>query len=161
MGWREQGGTRAKELISAAQEQQRGWLHWEMHWTDGIVYVVDAAFQNVQMFNEDKALLMSFGAAGNFPGAMNLPAGVAVSDEELGLVSGSVHPAFKPTRYVVVTNQFGLDKVSLYVMGQLREGYTVADLAPAAMAVPTGVREGGASPLQAPAGVADDPGAGG
>lgn len=120
--------------------------------SDGIVYVVDAAFQNVQMFNEDHALLMAFGAAGDFPGAMNLPVGVAVSDDELGLVAQSVHPGFEAYRYVVVTNQFGVNKVNLYVLGRLREGYTVADLAPAATVLPQGVREGGPSGLQAPGG---------
>jgi len=79
-----------------------------------------------------------------------MPAGIAVSDADLGLVGESIHPGFEAVRYVVVTNQFGADKVSLYVLGRLKDGYTVADLAPAAMEVPTGVREGGASPLQAP-----------
>lgn len=132
--------------------------------SDGIIYVVDAAFQNVQMFNADDALLMSFGSAGDYPGAMNLPAGVAVSDEDVGLVAKSVHPGFEAYRYVVVTNQFGARKVNLYVLGRLREGYTVADLAPAATAVPVGVREGGAAPLQQPAGAVPDqeePAAGG
>jgi DNA-binding beta-propeller fold protein YncE len=106
---------------------------------DGVVYVVDAAFQNVQMFNEDFELLMEFGAAGEHPGAMNLPAGICVSDERLDLTSGWVHEGFEPLRYVVVTNQFGANKVNLYVLGRLRDGWAVADLAPSAINVSQGV----------------------
>ena len=113
--------------------------------SDGVVYVVDAAFQNVQMFNDEFALLMSFGAGGNFPGAMNLPAGICVSDDRLDLVKDLVHEGFEPKRYVAVTNQFGPAKVSLYVMGQLRPGYSVADLAPASVEVSEGVGQNEAS----------------
>ena len=105
----------------------------------GIVYVVDATFQNVQMFNKDEALLMSFGAAGTFPGAMNLPAGVAVSDQGLELYENEIHPGFKAERLIAVTNQFGPDTVSLYALGSLREGWTVADLTSSAIDVSPGV----------------------
>jgi DNA-binding beta-propeller fold protein YncE len=107
---------------------------------DGIVYVVDAAFQNVQMFDPKFELLMHFGAAGDYPGAMNLPAGICISDDpqDLELLAGGVHPGFKPKRVVAVSNQFGDDRVSLYVMGDLREGYTAQDLAKAAIAVTPG-----------------------
>jgi sugar lactone lactonase YvrE len=97
---------------------------------DGIVYVVDAAFQNVQMFNADGELLMFFGGPGGFPGAMSLPAGVTVHDDGLEHFKDLVHPAFQPTRLVLVTNQFGLSKVSVYALGGLREGYTIDDIAP-------------------------------
>jgi DNA-binding beta-propeller fold protein YncE len=107
--------------------------------SEGIVYVVDATFQNVQMFDDKHRLLMHFGSAGNFPGAMDLPAGIAVSDEALDLVAGDLHPAFKPKRLIAVTNQFGSAKVSLYVLGELREGFTAQDVATAAAPVHAGV----------------------
>lgn len=107
--------------------------------SEGIVYVVDAAFQNVQMFNKDYELLMSFGSAGAYPGAMNLPVGVCVSDERLELVKDDIHEGFIPTRYVVVTNQFGFGKVNIYALGHLRKGWTVADLEPASVTVNAGV----------------------
>jgi len=108
---------------------------------DGVVYVVDAAFQNVQMFDEKFQLLMSFGAVGEFPGALNLPAGICVSDDEVGLEAPRIHPGLEPRRFVVVTSQFGVEKVSLYVRGDLRAPYTAADLAKAAATVSTGVGE--------------------
>lgn len=106
---------------------------------DGIIYVVDAAFQNVQMFDDQFRILMSFGAAGTFPGAMNLPAGVAVSSDLTNLGPDAIHPGFDAKRLVVVTNQFGRSKVSVYAMGQLRDGYTAADLARSSVAVSAGV----------------------
>lgn len=106
--------------------------------SDNILYVVDAAFQNVQMFDDQGRPLMHFGAGGAFPGAMNLPAGICISEESVGVVAGGVHPGFKPSRVVVVTNQFGGDKVSMYAMGQLRDGYSVKDISAAAYKVNTG-----------------------
>jgi sugar lactone lactonase YvrE len=103
---------------------------------DGILYVVDAAFQNVQMFNDDGDVLMFFGGPGAFAGAMSLPAGIAVSDDGLHLFDDMVHPAFDATRLVIVTNQFGPNKVSVYALGRLREGYTVEDLMPITDEVP-------------------------
>jgi len=97
---------------------------------DGVIYVVDGAFQNVQMFSGDGELLMYFGGPGTFPGAMNLPAGVAVIEGDLRPFADLVHPAFNPARLIVVTNQFGPDKVAVYAMGSLRPGHTVAELSP-------------------------------
>jgi sugar lactone lactonase YvrE len=97
---------------------------------EGVVYVVDAAFQNVQMFNPQGQLLMFFGSAGAHPGSMSLPAGIADADGDLGLFSADIHPAFEAQRLLLVTNQYGLNKVSVYAMGRLRAGKTIADIAP-------------------------------
>lgn len=107
--------------------------------SEGIIYVVDAAFQNVQMFDKDKQVLMHFGAAGEFPGAMNLPAGVCVNEGDVDLFADLFHPGFVPKRLVVVTNQFGKDKVSLYAFGGLKDGFTVEQLAANAAPVQSGV----------------------
>lgn len=106
---------------------------------DGIVYVVDAAFQNVQMFDDQLRLLMAFGAAGSFPGAMNLPAGVCVVEGGVEFFSDEFHPGFAPRRLIAVTNQFGPAKVSVYAMGEKKEGYTAADLAKSAATVSPGL----------------------
>jgi DNA-binding beta-propeller fold protein YncE len=99
---------------------------------EGVIYVVDAAFQNVQMFNDEGEVLMYFGSPGSHPGAMSLPAGIAVHDDDLELFSSYVHPAFDARRLLVVTNQFGLNKVAIYAMGGLKEGRTVDEIAPVA-----------------------------
>lgn len=106
--------------------------------SDGIQYVVDASFQNVQMFDDQSRLLMSFGAAGSFPGAMDLPVGICVSDENVELFKDLVHPGFEAKRVVVVTNQFGPGKVSIYVMGERRPTFALADMATASSTVSSG-----------------------
>ena len=113
---------------------------------DGVVYVVDAAFQNVQMFNADGELLMFFGSPGAHLGSMSLPAGVTVHDGDLDLFEEYAHPAFEPKRLVLVTNQFGLHKVAVYALGNLRPGATIDDITPDAATVNTGLREGEFTP---------------
>lgn len=105
---------------------------------DGIIYVVDAAFQNVQMFNRDMKLLMHFGAAGDFPGAMNLPVGIAVTDSGMQYFADRLHPGFAAKRLVIVANQFGDSKISVYALGERRPSYALADLSAAAARVETG-----------------------
>ena len=106
---------------------------------DGIKYIVDAAFQNVQMFDDKDNLLMAFGSMGTFPGAMDLPAGICVAEGDIAGFSQLVHPGFDAVRYVVVTNQFGNNKVSLYAMGRVKEGWTAQQLAAVAAPVTAGV----------------------
>jgi DNA-binding beta-propeller fold protein YncE len=124
---------------------------------DGTVYVVDAAFQNVQMFDDKFELLMHFGAVGEFPGAMNLPAGICVSEDSLDLFTQNVHPGFKPKRVIAVTNQFGDDLVSLYVEGELREGYTAQELAKVAAKVDPGTGKPSAEEVKLSAPGSEEP----
>lgn len=109
--------------------------------SEGIVYVVDSAFQNVQMFNDKFQLLMHFGAAGDFPGAMNLPVGIAVTDSSLDVFKDRIHPGFEVKRMIVVANQFGDNKVSVYALGSRRKDYSLADLRASGATVNTGVAE--------------------
>ncbi len=111
----------------------------------GITYVVDAAFDNVQMFNDKGQVLMFFGSGGGHPGAMNLPAGVCVNESDIELFREYIHPAFEVDRLVLVTNQFGPNKVGVFAVGQLRAGMTVDDIALNVSDVPSGVKEEGTS----------------
>jgi sugar lactone lactonase YvrE len=97
----------------------------------GILYVVDNAFQNVQMFDAEGKLLTYFGGAGPHPGAMDAPAGVCVTDNDLDLFERYVHPAFQAQRLVMVTNQTGDNKINIYALGGLKPGKTGADIGPA------------------------------
>ena len=106
---------------------------------DKILYVVDAAFQNIQMFDDQHRLLMSFGAAGTFPGAMNLPVGVCVTEEGLDYFKDQMHPGFEAKRLIIVTNQFGPAKVSVYALGTRRESFALQDLADVTIPVSQGV----------------------
>lgn len=116
--------------------------------SDGIVYVVDAAFQNVQMFNDKFQLLMHFGAMGDFPGSMNLPVGIAVTDSSIEYFKDRLHPGFAAKRLVVVANQFGDGKISVYALGDRRKEYSLADLNASAAKISSGVVEPSAERLK-------------
>ena len=108
------------------------------------------------MFNDEFALLMSFGSAGNYPGAMNLPVGVCVSDEGVELFRDHIHPGFDAFRLIAVTNQFGPHKVAVYALGMRKDGWTVAQLNAASQAQSgVGVNET-IRPLQDPGDVPPD-----
>src|SRR5574341_1262249 len=50
--------------------------------SEGHVYVADAAFNNVQIFDENARLLLFFGRAGRDEGAFFMPAGVSVDGQD-------------------------------------------------------------------------------
>lgn len=107
--------------------------------SEGIMYVVDSGFQNVQMFNDKFQLLMHFGAAGEFPGAMNLPVGVAVTDTGLEYFKDRLHPGFNAKRLIVVANQFGEGKISVYALGDRKPNFSLADMTAQSAKIETGV----------------------
>ncbi len=78
------------------------------------LYVVDAAFENVQIFNEEGAILMFFGGPYRRHGDMWLPADVEVSYSDLNFFSSFVDESFNLKYLIFVTNQYGPDKVSVY-----------------------------------------------
>jgi DNA-binding beta-propeller fold protein YncE len=107
----------------------------------GLIYVVDAAFQNVQIFDQVGRPLTFFGTAGEHPGNMYLPAGICVSDIGLDMFQAYVHPAFEAERLILVTNQFGDNKVAIYALGHLKPGMTVKDISASEGIVPKGTGE--------------------
>ncbi len=78
------------------------------------VYVVDAASEVVQIFNADGELLLFFGGAGNIPGGLNLPAKVVIDYDNVDLFADRVVPGYKIEYLVIVTSQFGPNKVSVF-----------------------------------------------
>jgi hypothetical protein len=113
---------------------------------DGTLYVVDAAFQNVQLFDQRGQVLTFFGTAGAHPGSMYLPAGICVHEGDLDLFANQIHPAFQAERLVLVTNQFGGNKVAVYAMGRLKPGKSVQDVSASKGMVPSGVSDGKSAP---------------
>ncbi len=81
---------------------------------EGRVYVVDAAFENVQIFAPDGTLLLFFGEPGAHPGAMNMPAKVIVDYDDVDLFADRVAPGYAVDHLVIVTSQFGVNKVNVY-----------------------------------------------
>jgi hypothetical protein len=81
---------------------------------DANLYVVDAAFDNAQIFNDKGDILMFFGGPYRSHGDMWLPADVSVSYTGLEFFSRFVDPSFSLKYLIFVTNQYGPDKVSVY-----------------------------------------------
>ena len=78
------------------------------------LYVVDAAFENVQIFNTAGELLMHFGGSYEGAGAMWLPAAVEISYENLAYFEPYVDESFRLKYLIYVTNQYGPAKINVY-----------------------------------------------
>lgn len=81
---------------------------------EGNIYTVDAAFENVQIFNAYGELLLPFGGTYKGPGGMWLPADIAIDYNNLEYFSKWVSPDFKLEYLIYVTNQYGPDRLSVY-----------------------------------------------
>jgi DNA-binding beta-propeller fold protein YncE len=84
---------------------------------EGRVYVVDAASQVVQIFDAEGKLLLFFGEPEGSEAGLNLPAKVAVDYDHVGLFQGYAAPDFQVEYLVIVTNQYGDRKVSVFGFG--------------------------------------------
>ena len=83
----------------------------------GYIYVVDAAFGNVQVFNEQGELLMFFGE--NFRGErgrgdMSLPAQIYIDYDNMEYFQDLVYPGYKLKYLIYVISQMGSDKLNVY-----------------------------------------------
>ena len=83
----------------------------------GRVFVVDAAMQVVQIFDPEGRLLLFFGAPDESAAALNLPAKVLVDYDHTDLYRRYAAPGFELEFLVLVTNQYGDRKVSVYGFG--------------------------------------------
>ena len=78
------------------------------------LYVVDAGFENVQIFDKNNKLLMFFGGNYTGPGNMWLPAKVIVDYDNLDYFKKYLDPSYHLKYLVLVTNQYGPDKINVY-----------------------------------------------
>ncbi|WP_321367342.1 hypothetical protein [uncultured Desulfuromusa sp.] len=83
-------------------------------------YVVDAAHQNVQLFNDQDRLLMFFGDPGLPVGSLNIPAGISVTDQDLDFYEQYAAPGFILEQVVVVISQVGRYKINIYGLGKMQ-----------------------------------------
>ena len=81
----------------------------------GLAYVVDAATQVVQIFDSEGRLLLYFGQPGaSTRGELSLPAVVKVDYDNVGLFEKFVAPGHRCEYLILVTSQFGSQKVNVY-----------------------------------------------
>lgn len=86
---------------------------------DGHLYVVDAAFELVQVFDTRNAeVLLGFGKYGNAPGGTYLPAGIDIDYDNVGYFSKFVDPNFRAKYLIYVANQAGSKKLNVYAFGE-------------------------------------------
>lgn len=82
--------------------------------SSGNIYAIDAAFENVQVFDPEGQLLMYFGGTYNGPGGMWLPAGLTIDYSCIENFRPYVIKGFSLRYLIFVTNQYGPDKISVY-----------------------------------------------
>ncbi|HAF30635.1 MAG TPA: hypothetical protein DCG75_16460 [Bacteroidales bacterium] len=78
------------------------------------LYVVDAGFENTQIFNKDGNLLMFFGGSYTGSGYMWLPAKVLIDYDHLRYFEKYVDKSYHLKYLIFVTNQYGPDKINIY-----------------------------------------------
>jgi sugar lactone lactonase YvrE len=83
----------------------------------GRLYVVDARTQVVQIFNDQGQLLMYFGEPGQSRAALNLPAKIIIDYDHVAQFQKCAAPGFVLEHLVLITNQYGERKVSIYGFG--------------------------------------------
>lgn len=88
---------------------------------DEHVYVVDAAFQNVQILDMDGTPLMFFAEGGMTPGSLHLPTVVKLDYDHVDYFRKYAHPEFDIEYLIFVVSQFGPNKVSVYGFGLMRD----------------------------------------
>jgi hypothetical protein len=93
---------------------------------DGIIYVADAATEIIKLFNEDGQVLMHFGGPGTVPGALVLPATVAIDATSIPYFRQYVHEDFDVEYLLFVSSQYGEHLISVYAFGSFPEGYQLS-----------------------------------
>jgi DNA-binding beta-propeller fold protein YncE len=84
---------------------------------DGLLYAVDAAGQVVELFDSAGRLLMWFGEPGGSRFGLDLPAKVVVDYDNVAFFQKYAAPDFSIEYLVIVTNQYGPRKVSVFGFG--------------------------------------------
>ena len=91
----------------------------------GRVWAVDAGpAMAVKVYRADGQMLMRFGFLGNDPGQLYMPAGIVIDYDHVDLFKKYVVKGAKIEFLVLVSNQFGSHKVSVYGFGEFPEKYS-------------------------------------
>jgi hypothetical protein len=89
----------------------------------GRLYVADARFANVQIFDPKGRLLLFFGGPGKDLGNLDVPAGVRVYPwPPIPWLARRVAPGFDPEYLVIVVNQRGEGKINFFAVSRVARG---------------------------------------
>jgi len=101
------------------------------------IWVVDAATEVVKIYNDQAQLLLFFGEPGNAPGTMNLPATVVLDYDNVDLFRKYAVQGANIEFLVLVSNQYGPNKISVYGFGTFPvQGRAIAQASPARSQIP-------------------------
>ncbi|MHC4692534.1 MAG: NHL repeat-containing protein [Planctomycetota bacterium] len=81
------------------------------------IWVVDAGTHVCKIYNDEGRLLLYFGMVGNRPGMMYVPATVTIDYDNVDLFQEYAVDGAKLEFLVIVTNQYGSHKVSVFGFG--------------------------------------------
>jgi len=104
---------------------------------DGRLWVVDASTEVAKIYDEQGRLLLFFGLPGNEPGMMNLPAKIVLDYDNVDLFEQYAVKGARIEFLVLISNQYGPNKVSVYGFGT----FPVAGTQMAKRPVPTAARQ--------------------
>ncbi|MCK5640749.1 MAG: 6-bladed beta-propeller, partial [Gammaproteobacteria bacterium] len=90
------------------------------------IWVVDAAFQLAKIYDSKARLLLFFGLPGNKPGMMNMPAKVIIDYDNVELFREYAVDGADIKFLILVSNQYGLNKVNVYGFGSFPEQHQQA-----------------------------------
>ena len=86
---------------------------------NGRIYALDAAFENLQLFNAEGQLYLSFAHGGVEPQDLLMPATVNISYDAAPLMQRFAAPGFKLEYVIAVSSQYGPSKINLYGFGRM------------------------------------------
>ena len=92
------------------------------------IWVVDAAVEIAKIYDKQGRLLLYFGRPGNRPGMMNLPAQITVDYDNVELFRKYAVEGANLEFLVLVSNQYGLNKINVYGFGEFPQEYGQAQL---------------------------------
>lgn len=87
---------------------------------DGVIFVADAEFGHVHLFNGQGQLLMLLGGQQDQPGQTPLPVGLAIASALPNRLASLVPADFDARYFLFVSNSVGSRRISLFAVGEKR-----------------------------------------
>ena len=115
--------------------------------SEGRIWVVDASTEVAKIYDQEGRLLLFFGLPGNEPGMMNLPAKIVLDYDNVDLFERYAVKGARIDFLVLVSNQYGPHKVSVYGFGDFPSRDGSRSTTPrSSSGAETSRREGGGAP---------------